>query len=81
MKSSTKMSRFLAEFADLMDKYDISMEVMDDGTDYYPTVDGIEFCAKSDDYCTSGSATRSRTCLNYINADDIREINFKQDEK
>ena len=41
------MKLFLTELAELLNKYDIEMEAIDDGALYYPAVGGIEFGQKA----------------------------------
>lgn len=35
---------FIKELTELLDKHNVSMEAVDDDSDYYPSVNGIECC-------------------------------------
>lgn len=51
-----RMKDFLSELADLLEKYKVEMEAVDNSESYYPAVGGVEFQMSPDydfglDYC------------------------------
>jgi hypothetical protein len=67
-----EMRLFLLELADLMERHHVTGEAVDDGVDYYPSVDGVEFDLSGD--FESGREYCNAKIPRYFNPEDIRKV-------
>ena len=72
-----QMKAFLLAFADLLDKHDVdTVEAVDNGMDYYPSVDGVEFQMWTR-WDGKGNETRDKCNVKIgkeFNGQDVRDL-------
>lgn len=73
---TSEMREFLTELADLIERHGVELTAVDDGVDYYPSVDGVEVIMMSK-YDDNGDTTREycevKTGL-YLYPDSLRKM-------
>ena len=68
----TKLVEFLLELSDLLEKYGIDMEAVDDDADYYPSVSGIDVDISGDHEVDPPQIWESVTLPKQFNGNDLK---------